>query len=316
LADSEKRSIYDRFGHDGLRGEGFSGFSGFNSSVFSDFEDILGSFFNFGFGDIFGAGQRGGKRYSRQGRDLALEIELDLEQAAKGMDKKLNLDKYEICAECGGTRLAPGTKTDTCPTCEGRGQMRYQQGFFSIARTCSHCAGEGEIINTPCPSCRGKGKVRKKKSISINIPAGVDDGMRLRVEGEGEAGERGGPSGDLYVIIRLKKHPFYERENSNLLCGVDLSFSQASLGASLAIPTLDSSEILKIPAGTQTGTVFRIKGRGIEGIHSHRKGDLFVKVNVKTPTHLSKKQKELLNEFASSRGEEIKSVDKSHLKKE
>jgi molecular chaperone DnaJ len=240
---------------------------------------------------------------------------MDLEEAAVGLDKELKLDKYVICPECNGSRSAPGTKPENCPTCQGRGQVRYQQGFFSIARTCSHCQGEGEIIKTHCTSCKGRGKVRKKKNISIKIPPGVDDGMRLRVEGEGEAGEKGGPPGDLFVIIRLKKHPFFDRENSNLMCAIDLAFSQASLGANLEIPTLESSEILKIPAGTQNGAVFRIKGRGIKDIHHHRKGDLYVKINVQTPTQLSKKEKQLLRDFAQSRGEKLDSVDKTHLNK-
>ncbi|MGD9347655.1 MAG: DnaJ domain-containing protein, partial [Candidatus Aminicenantes bacterium] len=197
LIDPEKKSIYDQFGHDGLRGQGFSGFSGFNTSIFGDFEDILGNFFNFGFGDIFG-GRGSHRSYAKSGRDMALEMELTLEEAAGGVEKEIKINRMEYCPECKGTRLAPGTEKQVCPHCQGRGQVRYQQGFFSLSRTCSHCGGEGEIISSPCSKCMGSGKVKKKKTLRVKIPAGIDDGMRLRMEQESEVGDLGARRGDLY----------------------------------------------------------------------------------------------------------------------
>ncbi len=315
LIDSEKRSIYDRLGHDGLRGEGFSGFSGFNSSIFEDFEDILGNFFNFGFGDLFGTRQRAKSYYPQRGRDLALEYEVNLKEAAFGVEKEIKLNRVELCPVCHGSRMRPGTQKSVCRTCQGKGQVRYQQGFFVVARTCSTCKGTGEIITAPCLDCRGNGKVRKKSSLTIKIPAGVDEGTKLRIEGEGEAGDQGTPRGDLYVIIRSKKHNFFKREGSNLYCEVRIPFTQAALGTSLPIPTLDGDEILKIPAETQPGEVFKLKGKGIKGLHSHRKGDLFVKVNVEIPRNLSKEQQALLQQFARSRGDEVVPRNRKSKKK-
>ena len=211
LIDPQKRSVYDRFGHDGLRGEGYSGFSGFNSSIFEDFEDILGNFFNFSFGDIFGTREPQMRRASQRGRDLGLELEIALEEAAFGTEKEIKLSRTELCNVCNGSGLQPGTQKSVCPQCQGRGQMRYSQGFFTISRTCTHCKGNGEVISFPCKDCRGSGKVREKRTIKIKIPEGIDDGYRLRVAGEGEAGDQNAPRGDLYVLIKLKKHKFFER---------------------------------------------------------------------------------------------------------
>jgi molecular chaperone DnaJ len=309
LGDPGKRTTYDRFGLDGLRGEGFSGFSGFDASIFGDFEDILGSLF--GFGDIFGARSR--RRSSPQrGRDLALELELSLEQAASGVEKEINLSRAEHCPECRGSGLTPGTKKSECPTCQGRGQLRYQQGFFAVSRTCSHCQGAGEIITSPCRSCHGSGRVRQKQKITVRVPAGVQDGSRLRIEGQGEAGGADVDPGDLYVLIHVAKHVFFEREDNNLYCQILVSFSQAALGASVEIPALNQeSETLKVPPGTQTGAVFRLRGRGIKDLRSQRKGDLFVKVQVKTPENLSKDEKALLRRLAELRGEDLDSADRS-----
>jgi len=315
LIDSKKRSVYDRFGYDGLRGEGYSGFTGFNSSIFEDFEDILGNFFSFGFGDLFGTRERTRAHYPQKGRDLALEYEVTLEEAAFGAEKEIKLNRLEYCPVCNGSRLQPGTQKSLCQSCQGRGQVRYQQGFFTISRTCSHCGGAGEIITTPCQECRGAGRVRKKKTLKIKIPAGVDEEMRLRIAGEGEAGERGASKGDLYIIIRLKKHGFFEREENNLFCQISISFTQAALGTSVKIPTFEGDEFLRIPAGTQPGETFRLKGKGVKDIESHRKGDLFVKVKVKTPENLSKEQKALLQKFAESRGENLEVLDKSIIDK-
>lgn len=311
LIDPEKKSVYDQLGYEGLRGEGFSGFSSFNSSIFEDFEDILGNFFSFSFGDFFGTGRQARKYYPQRGRDLALEFEITLEEAAFGTEKEIKLNRVELCSVCHGSKLRPGTQKTVCQYCKGRGQVRYQQGFFVVSRTCSHCRGSGEIITTPCKECRGSGRVKKKKELKIKIPAGVDDGTRLRIGGEGEAGDRGASRGDLYVAIRLKKHDFFEREENNLYCQIFLSFPQAGLGTTAEIPTLEGHELLRIPGGTQSGEVFRLKGKGIKDLERRRKGDLFVKVNVKTPDNLTKEQKSLLRQFAESRGENLEAVNRN-----
>jgi molecular chaperone DnaJ len=311
LADTEKRSVYDRFGHDGLRGQGIPGFSGFDSSVFEDFEDILGNLFGFRFGDFFGgrSGRQGGRRSG--GRDLALEVEIGLEEAAAGVEKEIKLNRAEICPACRGSKRKPGTQATSCPTCGGRGQVRYQQGFFTLARTCLRCQGGGEVNASPCETCQGKGHVKEKRALKVCIPAGVGDGSRLRLIGEGEAGDEGMPTGDLYVVTRVRKHPFFEREGNDLACEITVSFAQAALGARVEIPTLEGSEILKIPAGTQPGEIIRLKSKGIPDLSGRRKGDLFVKILVRTPENLSKEQKALLAKLAEVRGEDIESVDKS-----
>ncbi|MFQ6038749.1 MAG: molecular chaperone DnaJ, partial [Candidatus Aminicenantales bacterium] len=233
LIDPEKRSIYDRFGHDGLRGEGFTGFSGFNESIFSDFEDILGNFFGFGFDEIFGGRTRRARSYPRRGRDLALRLDLTLEEAAFGTEKEIRINRTELCSACHGTRVQPGTQLEMCHHCQGRGQVRYQQGFFTISRTCSACGGTGEVIPFPCKQCHGSGKMKKKRSLHIKIPPGVDEGTKLRLEGEGEAGEKGAPQGDLYVITRIRKHPFFEREGAHLSCEIAIPFTKAALGTTV-----------------------------------------------------------------------------------
>jgi molecular chaperone DnaJ len=315
LIDPEKRSVYDRFGYNGLRAEGFSGFSGFNSSIFEDFEDILGSFFSFSFGDFFGSQKRERARYPERGRDLALELEVSLEDVAFGAEKEIKLDRIELCPVCQGSKLRPGTQKSVCRYCQGRGQVRYQQGFFAISRTCSYCKGLGEIITTPCTECNGSGKMRKKKELRIRIPAGVENGTRLRMEREGEAGDREAPRGDLYVAIRVKKHELFEREGNNLHCQITISFIQAALGAKVEIPTLENKEVIKIPAGAQPGEIFRLKGKGIKHLGSQKKGDLFVKVNVKIPEKLTKEQKALLQQFADSAGEDLKTIYRSIIDK-
>ena len=312
LADGGKRSVYDRFGHEGLRGEGFQGFSGFDSSVFEDFEDILGNFFGFSFGDLFGGRGRGGGGVRRsRGRDLAVEIELSLEEAASGIEREIKIGRAETCPACGGSKRKPGTFSERCPTCGGNGQVRIQQGFFSMARTCPRCQGAGEINASPCESCHGKGHVREKRSLKVRIPAGVADGSRLRLGGEGESGDEGMPPGDLYVVTRVRRHPFFEREGNDLACEITISFTQAALGARVEIPTLGGTEVLKVPAGTQPGEIIRLKGHGVQDVAGRRKGDLFVKVLVRTPENLSKEQKALLAKLAEERGEDVESVDKS-----
>ena len=315
LVDPQKRSVYDRFGHEGLRGEGFSGFSGFDSSIFEDFEDILGNFFGFSFGSFFGGRERERNPGRQRGRDLALEVEISLEEAAAGTEKEIKLTRPEHCPECRGSGRKPGTSNSPCPQCGGRGQIRYQQGFFTVARTCSKCRGRGEVVTSPCDNCGGKGLVKEKRSLKVKIPAGIDDGSRLRLAGEGEAGDEGLPSGDLFVGIRVKKHLFFERDGNDLICEITITFTQAALGARLEIPTLDGIEILKIHPGVQPGEILRMKGRGVQDLSGRRKGDLYVKVQIRTPDGLSKEQKALLVRLAELRGENIEAVDKSLVHK-
>jgi molecular chaperone DnaJ len=313
LGDAEKRSVYDRFGADGLRGQGFSGF---DSSVFGDFEDILGNFFGFSFGDLFGgrSRSRGGARRHR-GRDLAVEVEIGLEEAAAGLEREIKLTRSEACPVCGGSRRRPGTKPASCPTCGGHGQVRYQQGFFTLARTCPRCEGAGEVNPSPCESCQGRGHAREKRTLKIRIPAGVEDGSRLRLAGEGEAGDEGMPAGDLYVVTRVRKHPFFERDGNDLVCEVPIAFTQAALWARIEIPTLEGPDVLKVPAGTQPGETIRLKGKGVPDVGGRRKGDLYVKVLVRTPENTTKEQKALLAQLAAARGEDIETVDKSLMHK-
>jgi molecular chaperone DnaJ len=311
LIDSEKRPIYNRFGHEGLRGEGFTGFTGFDSSIFRDFEDILGDFFGFSFGDFFGTRSKSRRYYPQRGRDLGLELKITLEEAAFGTEKEIKLSRTEFCTFCHGSGMSPGTKKSTCHHCQGMGQVRYSQGFFTVSRTCNNCRGSGEIITSPCKECHGSGKAKVKRILKVNIPAGIDDGSKLRIAEEGDSGDAGASRGDLYVLISLEKHKFFEREDGNLYCQIFISFPQAALGGKVEIPTLEKSETLKIPSGVQSGDVFRMKGKGVKSFHSNGKGDLFVKVKVETPKNLTKDQKDLLQKFGQSRGDILDSVDKS-----
>jgi len=316
LGDTGRRETYDRYGHEGLRGEGFQGFSGFNPTIFEDFEDILGNFFgfNFGFGNAFG-GTRQGRRAPQRGQDLGLEMEVTLEEVATGIEKDIALNRAEPCPSCHGTKLKPGTKATSCPACSGRGQIRHQQGFFTLSRTCPHCQGKGEMISSPCEECRGAGHVRQRKALSVRIPAGVENGSRLRISGEGEAGEHGAGRGDLYVLIKVKKHDFFEREDNHLLCEIAISISQAALGVAVEIPTLDGTEKLRVPPGTQSGEIFKIKGRGLKDMESRRAGDLYVKVQVRTPGNLTKDQKDLLRRLGELRSENLEFIDQQTVRK-
>ncbi|MET0751979.1 MAG: molecular chaperone DnaJ [Pyrinomonadaceae bacterium] len=301
LSDAQKRAAYDRFGHQGV-GAGAGG-AGFNPG-FSNIEDI---FDLFGFGDMFG-GQRGGgssRTSAQRGADLRYDLEISLEEAATGMEEKLNIPRLENCDECKGKGTEKGTEPETCVTCSGSGQTRYQQGFFSVMRTCPNCSGSGRIIKSPCKKCHGAGRVEKEKTIEIKIPAGVETGSRLRVNGEGEAGANGGPSGDLYVVIHVAEHEMFERQGTNLYVAHPVTFAQAALGAEIKVKTLDGGEEdLKIPAGTQTGTVFRLKSHGMPVLGGRGKGDMFVAVTLITPKTLNKEQRKLLEQLA-----EIEDVD-------
>jgi molecular chaperone DnaJ len=314
LSDAQKRAQYDRFGHAGVS-SGAGGFGGFDPNVFSDFSDILGDLF--GFGDIFGGGgRRGGGSRTQRGADLRYDLEIGFEEAAFGTTTKIKVPRQQACEECGGSGAQKGSGPTTCPTCNGYGQVRFQQGFFSIARTCNHCRGTGQIIRNPCSICRGHGRIEKEKTLELKIPAGVDNLSKLRVSNEGDAGGNGGPSGDLYVVLHVQEHEFFERREHDLFCHIPVSFPQAALGASVKIPTLEKEEeTLHIPAGTQTGSTFRIKGRGISKRGGAARGDLYVTVNVAVPNRLTREQKELLTRFADTIKTENQPIQKKILEK-
>ena len=288
LSDSEKRTAYDRFGHSAA-GAG----AGFDPG-FSNIEDI---FDMFGFGDMFGQ-RAGGRRTVQRGADLRYDLEITLEDAANGKEEKLRIPRLETCGECDGGGAEKGTKAESCITCQGSGQTRYQQGFFSVMRTCPNCSGRGQIIRTPCKKCSGAGRIEKEKTLEVKLPAGVETGSRLRVSGEGEAGPNGGPSGDLFVVLHVKDHDVFERQGANLYSAVPVTFAQAALGSEMKVKTLEGEEDLKIPAGTQTGTVFRIKSQGMPALGGRGKGDLFVAVTLITPKTLTKEQRKLLEQLA------------------
>jgi molecular chaperone DnaJ len=293
LADSQKRAAYDQFGHVGVSSPG--GWSpDFSSTIFSDFEDLFGDFFGFG---GFGRGSRERRRASR-GADLRYDLEISLEEAARGLETKIKIPRSETCSDCRGSGAKHGSEPVTCPACGGRGQIRHQQGFFTLSRTCPHCQGMGQVIREACPACRGKGQLQQEKVLGLKIPAGVEEGTRLRVSGEGEAGEMGGPHGDLYVVLRVREHRYFDRRGNDLYYTIPISIIQATLGAEIKVPTLNGQERLRIPEGTQNGTVFRLRGCGMPSVDGRRQGDLYVSVYVVTPTRLSREQRrvfEMLN---------------------
>ena len=310
LQDSEQRRRYDRFGHAGVSTG--AGAGSWGAPGFGGIEDILGDLF--GFGDVFGGSRSGSRRSAAQrGADLRYDLEITLEEAANGMTAQLRIPRLEGCEACKGSGAAPGTQAESCQTCGGTGQVRYQQGFFSVARTCGTCRGAGQVIKAPCKECKGAGRVQKEKQMEVKIPAGVETGSRLRVQGEGEAGTQGGPAGDLYVVIHVEEHEEFERQGSNLYEAVPITFAQAALGADIMVKTLDGEEKLKIPLGTQTGTVFRLKGKGMPQLGGRGKGDLFVSVSVVTPTSLTREQRRLLEQLAEVESKDLENkglVDK------
>ena len=310
LADAQKRAQYDRFGHAGV-GAGF-GAQGFDPSIFQDFSDIFTDLF--GFGDLFG-GAGGRRSRAQRGADLREDVTLDFEEAVYGTTVKVRVRRHESCDTCNGSGVAPGKAPVTCRTCGGRGQVRYQQGFFSIARTCTTCQGRGSVVTDPCSQCRGEGRVLRERTKEVNIPAGVEDETRIRLTGQGEAGAQGGPPGDLYVVLHVKEHPFFEREGKDLRCVVPISFSQASLGAEIEVPTLEGPHTLKVPEGTQSGATFRLRNKGVPALNGHGKGDLYVELKVQTPTKLSKRQRELLQELEALGGIENRPVNRSLFSK-
>jgi molecular chaperone DnaJ len=296
LSDAEKRQVYDTYGHAGLSNAG--GGVDFNGTIFQDFHDIFGDFF--GFEDILGGGSRRGRTRAQRGADLRYDMTLTFEEAASGVSTKIKLPKQELCASCHGTGAKAGTGASACQTCGGRGQLASQQGFFTITRTCPACQGAGQIIKERCPDCRGQGRIERDKTIDLRIPAGVDTGTRLRVPGEGEAGAHGGFSGDLYVVLDVKEHPFFERRGADLYCTIPVSIAQAALGTDLPVPGLNGEERLRIPEGTQSGAVFRIKGHGLPDPRGGGKGDLYYHVQVLTPAKLTREQRKLMEQLGAT----------------
>jgi molecular chaperone DnaJ len=301
LSDPEQRRRYDRFGHSGVSS---SAGANWGAPGFGGIEDILGDLF--GFGDVFGGGRTGGRRSAAQrGADLRYDLEISLENAYQGMTAQLRIPRLETCETCSGSGAEPGTQPESCQTCSGSGQVRYQQGFFSVARTCHVCRGTGRVIKSPCKDCRGNGRVEREKQMEVKIPAGVETGSRLRVQGEGESGTQGGAPGDLYVVIHIAEHDQFERQGSNLYASVPITFAQAALGADLSVKTLEGEEKLSIPMGTQTGTVFRMKGKGMPVLGGRGRGDMFVSASVVTPTSLTREQRKLLEQLEAVENKDL-----------
>ena len=298
LSDQQKRQIYDTYGHAGLSNA--AGGVDFNGTIFQDFHDIFGDFFGGTFEDLFSGGRRGGRGRVQRGADLRYDMSLTFEEAAAGVNTKIKIPRQEFCEACNGTGAKAGTGVVTCQTCGGRGQLAYQQGFFTISRTCPACQGAGQIVKERCAECRGQGRVEREKTIELRIPPGVDTGTRLRVTGEGEPGPNGGSHGDLYVVLDVKEHHFFERRGADLFCTIPISMTQAAIGDELAVPGLGSEEKLKIPEGTQSGAVFRVRGKGLADPHGGGKGDLYYHVRVMTPTKLTREQRKLIEQLGAT----------------
>jgi len=307
LSDPQKRPVYDRFGHAGLGARGFES-GGFDSTIFEGFQDILGDLF--GFDQATGGARRGRGSRGQRGADLRYDMSLSFEDAAAGVSTKIRISRRENCEACQGTGAKPGSGMAPCRTCGGRGQMAYQQGFFAITRTCPACQGAGQVIREACVSCRGQARIERERTLEVSVPAGVDAGTRLRMVGQGEPGTNGGGTGDLYIFLDVKDHPFFERRGADLYCTIPVSFPQAALGAKLKVPTLRSEIELEIPEGTQSGQVFRQKGKGIANPHGGR-GDLYVNIRVVVPSKLSREQRRLLDQLAQSIKVENKPTDRS-----
>jgi len=308
LGDAEKRAQYDRFGHAAFE-QGGGGFGGFEFSA-AGFEDVFGDLF----GDFFGGTRRGRSR-TRRGDDLRYDLEIAFEEAIFGIEKTIRVPRLTACEACKGSGSRDGTPRETCTTCRGSGQLRYQQGLFSIAKACTHCQGQGTILKDPCRTCSGGGAVRVQQALSVRIPAGVDTGSRLKLRGEGEGGLNGGPAGDLYVVLHVREHALFTREGNDIICDVPIGFTQAALGAEIDVPTPHGKMKMKIPTGTQSGNVFRLKGKGVPDVRGYGQGDALVRVVVETPRKLTAKQRELLEEFARLSGEEVHPIAKGFFDK-
>ncbi|MEC8067686.1 MAG: molecular chaperone DnaJ [Pseudomonadota bacterium] len=313
LKDPQKRAAYDQYGHAAFEngGAGAGGFGGFGGGAGHDFGDMFEDMF----GDMFGGG-RGRSRGPQRGGDLRYNLTISLEEAYAGKAVQVTIPTAVSCNTCDGSGAKKGTSVKTCGTCGGRGEVRVQQGFFAMSRTCNTCGGKGQIITDPCDTCHGSGTVRKEKTLNVNIPKGVDNGTRIRVTGEGEAGENGAPNGDLYIFVQLKNHNLFEREGPHILLDMPIDFVSAALGGQLEVPTLDGKKaLLKIPEGAQSGTQFRMRGKGMPVTNSSAYGDMFVNVTVEVPTKLSKKQKELLKQFKNASSDRNSPEQDSFLKK-
>ena len=309
LSDETKRRNYDQFGHEGVNGQGFGGAGGFGGQGFGGFDDIVGDIF----GDMFGGGFSGGSRQRRRGpergADIKQRVNISFEEAAFGKKVQVKINRSEECDQCHGSGAKPGTSKKTCPTCHGSGQVQSVQrtpfGNIASTRTCSTCNGEGEVIDSPCSKCHGKGSIRKTKTIEVDIPAGIDNGQMIKLGGQGELGTRGGPRGDLYIEVNVQSHPLFTRDGYDVYLEMPITFAQATLGDKIQVPTLDGKVEYEVPEGTQTGTVFRLKGKGIPKLKSNVRGDQYVKVTVEIPKKLNEKQKELVREFAKECGQEV-----------
>ena len=309
LSDETKRRNYDQFGHEGVNGQGFGGAGGFGGQGFGGFDDIFGDIF----GDMFGGGFSGGSRQRRRGpergADIKQRVNISFEEAAFGKKVQVKINRSEECDQGHGSGAKPGTSKKTCPTCHGSGQVQSVQrtpfGNIASTRTCSTCNGEGEVIDSPCSKCHGKGSIRKTKTIEVDIPAGIDNGQMIKLGGQGELGTRGGPRGDLYIEVNVQSHPLFTRDGYDVYLEMPITFAQATLGDKIQVPTLDGKVEYEVPEGTQTGTVFRLKGKGIPKLKSDVRGDQYVKVTVEIPKKLNEKQKELVREFAKECGQEV-----------
>jgi molecular chaperone DnaJ len=313
LSDGQKRSAYDRYGHAGVQSAAAGAGGGFDPGQFAGFEDILGEFF--GFGDLFGGG--GGRRRNRaqRGEDLPFELEISFEDVMKGMSADIQVPRMEACGRCSGKGAEPEDGLTQCPMCRGRGEIHYQQAFLTVRRTCSQCNGRGQIIRRPCKECKGDAYIRKEKKLKINIPAGVDNGTRLRLTGEGQPGANGGRPGDLYVLLKVKEHPIFDRENDDLHCTVPVNIAQAALGTEVDILTFDGLQKVKIPEGTQKGSNVKLKGLGVPHVQGHGRGDLFVNIDVKVPTKLTREQRKLFEQLRETLPAENEPNEKSLLDK-
>jgi molecular chaperone DnaJ len=296
LADGEKRAMYDRFGHAGVSN---AAGAGFDPTVFNGFEDILGGLGDiFGFGDLFGGGRRRGG--PQRGADLRYDLEITFDEAAKGSETVIQIPRQENCETCSGSGAAPGTTPTTCPQCRGQGQVRFQQGFFTVARTCPQCRGNGKIVSSPCQTCRGAGRVSHERKLTVKIPAGIATGQQLRLQGEGESGVLGGPAGHLYVVVQVQEHKFFRRDGNNLFCEIPVNFTTVALGGEIQVPTLDGIEPVKVPEGTPTGTTLRLRGKGMPDVSGRGRGDLFATVQVQTPKKLTREQRRLLEDLSKA----------------
>lgn len=310
LADPERRARYDRFGHAAF--DETQGFGGFGAGFPGGLDDILGDLF----GDFFGTARgRGSRGRGRRGDDLQYTVTIAFEEAARGCERTLTFPRHESCTTCGGDGARAGTRPSPCTACRGTGQIRLQQGFFSIAKTCGQCGGRGTVIADPCETCRGSGITQRDHTLNVKIPPGVDDGSRLRLRGEGEGGLQGGSPGDLYVLIQVAEHPLFRRDGADVVCDVPIAFVQAALGAEIEVPTLDGVTTVRIPAGTQSGHVFRLKGRGIREIGGYGTGDQRVRIHVETPRKLTARQRAILKEFAQETGEDVHPQSKGFFEK-